>query len=214
MLLGSSAPPIHPLTNAACKPLPEPAPFPSRFLYCPLLPPDRLCPFLSVSLSVDLWRRTGSLTMGSFPHGLQCWHSSLSCWQFMWVQSHHSHWWYSIAAFSRSVPIILSSIIKLEWEQINYWLLHISKHLCIGSDWGILVSLFFIIYSFVMHPIFVFSCETWSGKIQPVIVVTVALNHPSALIIASSSNPHTSPFTVLSGPGCWLWSRWASLLQF
>lgn len=30
---------------------------------------------------------------------------------------------------------------------------------------------------------------------------TVALNHPSALIIASSSSPHTSPFYVLSGPG-------------
>lgn len=44
--------------------------------------------------------------------------------------------------------------------------------------------------------------------------LTVALNHPSALIIASSSNPHTSPLNVLSGPGCCLWSRWATLLQF
>lgn len=53
VLLDSSTPPISHLTKAACKPLPQSPPFPSRLPYCPLLLPDRPCPFLSVARSVD-----------------------------------------------------------------------------------------------------------------------------------------------------------------
>lgn len=78
---------------------------------------------------------------------------------------------------SRCVPIIMSSLRQLEWEQINYWLLHIIKHLWFGSHWrgG---SVFFTIYSVVMHSIFIFSCKTENEKIQPVVVVTVAPKPP------------------------------------
>lgn len=114
---------------------------------------------------------------------------------------------------SRCVPIILSSLRQLEWKQINYWLLHIIKHLWFGNHWREhdYFSTFTLLWCI---PHFIFSCKSENEKIQPVVVVTVAPNLPSALIIASSSYPHTSPFYVLSGPGCWLWSRWASLLQF
>lgn len=50
--------------------------------------------FLSPCL--DLVCGTGSPTMRSVLHGLQCWHSSPSCWEFLWVQSQHSHWCNSI----------------------------------------------------------------------------------------------------------------------
>lgn len=54
-------------------------------------------------LSPCLWicgRGGLGLTMGSFRYGLQCWHSTPSSWEFMWVQSGSSLLLYPVPAFS------------------------------------------------------------------------------------------------------------------
>lgn len=166
--------------------------------------------FLSPCL--DLACGTGSPTMRSVLHGLQCWHSSPSCWEFLWVQSQHSHWCCSIPFLTLcSNNSVLTKTTGVRADQLLITPYHQASVIWQSLEGA---SLFFTIYSVVMHSIVISSCKTENEKIQPVVLVTVAPNLPSALIIASSSYPHTSPFYVLSGPGCWLWSRWASLLQF